>query len=223
MLNMEQYIGEWDNFQQYWLENTEEDQHREEVETKHRHFVLKISMDENGGLLINLYEGRNGKNHVDKFTISPSDMTSLEFNLKDHTLFVSGRAPFDTPQPYRFLKSRRFSGWIEYPISIEPEEMYHQGNLEVSDQGGLAELDLKGINYTIELTQLLFQKKLSIMKLAVYDLPLEEVEINSRAISYTWVNPDAKRIGINLRKILSGWTMIEPGFVNQNTWRNDDT
>ena len=60
------------------------------------------------------------------------------------------------------------------------------------------------------------------MKLAVYDLSLGEVEINSRAISYTWVNPDAKRIGINLRKVLSGWTMIEPGFINQNTWRNDD-
>ena len=46
---MEQYIGEWDNFQQYWLENTEEEQHREVVETKHRHFVLRITKHENEG------------------------------------------------------------------------------------------------------------------------------------------------------------------------------
>jgi len=45
--------------------------------------------------------------------------------------------------------------------------------------------------------------------LAIYDLPLAEVDINSKAISYTWANPEATRIGINLRKIISGWTLIE--------------
>ena len=75
--------------------------------------------------------------------------------------------------------------------------------------------------YTVELTQLVYGKKIAIMKLAVYDLPASKLEINSRSISYTWTNPEAKRIGINLRKIVSGWTLIEPGYLNSNNMRKE--
>ena len=70
--------------------------------------------------------------------------------------------------------------------------------------------------FIVELTQLVFAKRLAIMKLGVYDEPIENIHYSSNAISYTWTNPDAKRIGINLRKMLTGWTFIEPGFVSSN-------
>jgi len=80
----------------------------------------------------------------------------------------------------------------------------------------MADIDFEGKRYTAELTQLLFGQKLAIMKLAIYDMPLDSVEINSRSISYTWLNPEAKRSGINLRKVTSGWTLIEPGYINSD-------
>jgi len=116
-----------------------------------------------------------------------------------------------------FRPCRYFSGWIQYPPDInEPEELYSLRNLEIHDQGGYVELDVDGVDYTVELTQLIYADTLRIMKLAVYDMPLAEVDINSRSICYTWTQPDAKRLGINIRKVLSGWTLIEPGYVSSN-------
>jgi hypothetical protein len=59
------------------------------------------------------------------------------------------------------------------------------------------------------------------MKLAIYDMPMDSVQINSHAISYTWLNPEAKRTGINLRKVISGWTLKEPGYVNSDNTKFD--
>ncbi|WP_298477664.1 hypothetical protein [uncultured Maribacter sp.] len=212
-------IGEWDNFQQYWQENTAEKIHGIETDDKHKHLSLIVKKIENGGLSMEIREGRNGKNFIEKINLSKNQTESDDFVLKGDTLFIKGENHFKNKDPYKFIRARKFSGWIEIPMESEPDGKYHQGNLEISDQGGMAELDVDGVDYTVELTQLIYGKKLAIMKLAVYNMPLDSVGINSRSISYTWVNPEAKRIGINLRKIISGWTFIEPGFVNQNTWR----
>jgi len=37
------HLGEWNNFQQVWLENTDTDQHRIEVAQKHPQYHLAIS------------------------------------------------------------------------------------------------------------------------------------------------------------------------------------
>jgi len=109
-----------------------------------------------------------------------------------------------------------FSGWIQYPMSEFSDSIYANRDLVIHDQGGMAELQLNGVDYTVELTQLQFAKTIHIMKLAVYDMPIDSVGINSKSISYTWTTPEAKRLGINLRKVISGWTFIEPGYVNSN-------
>ncbi len=217
-----QLEGEWDNFLQYWQENTEEDLHRVETDDKHRHFSLNIDSISHDLYEVEIREGRNGRTFVDKIQVDRNKMTENGFTLKNDTLFVTGKNHFQNKNPYVFARARKFSGWIECPLPDDPDSTYHQGNLEIHDQGGMAALDLEGVDYTVELTQLVFAKKLGIMKLAIYDMPLDSVGINSRSISYTWVNPNAKRIGINLRKIISGWTYIEPGFQNQNSWKKDE-
>jgi len=212
-------MGQWDNFQQYWLENTETDSHRVETDDKHRHLSLVVTEGKAGNFLMQLREGRNGKKLVDEMSFSEADLSGPNFQLDGDTLYISGQKYFKNIDRYKFIRVRKFSGWIEYPMESAENGMYHQGNLEIHDQGGMAELDVDGVDYTVELTQLLFAKKLAIMKLAVYDMPMDSVGINSRSISYTWTNPEAKRLGINLRKVVSGWTLIEPGFQNQNSWR----
>ncbi len=218
----EALIGEWDNFQQYWQENTAEEIHGIKTNDKHRHLSLKIEKTEEGNLSMEIREGRNGKNIIEKLNLSENRRMNENIVLSGDTLFITGEHHFKNKDPYKFIRARKFSGWIEYPMKTEPGGKYHQGNLEISDQGGMVELDVEGADYTVELTQLVFGRKLAIMKLAIYDMPLDSVDINSRSISYTWVNPEAKRIGINLRKVISGWTFIEPGFVNQNTWRKEN-
>ncbi len=209
-------IGHWDNFQQFWLENTATDIHRMETDDKHRHLSMTISKSDNGDFMLELREGRNGKHIVANRTLTLKDFSGSEFKMDGDTLIVSDNDHFKNKDPYKFIRSRKFSGWIEVPITQYKDSIYRKSNLEIHDQGGMAELQIDGIQYTAELTQLLFGQKLAIMKLAIYDMPLDSVQINSRSISYTWLNPEAKRTGINLRKITSGWTLIEPGYINSD-------
>jgi len=213
-------VGEWDNFQQYWQENTEEEIHGIKTDDKHKHLSLKIKEEKKGSFLIEVREGRNGENFIENLYFTKKDLKNNYVTLSGDTLFIKGENHFKNKDAYKFIRVRKFSGWIEYPIT--EDNVHHQGNLEIHDQGGMAALDIDGVDYTVELTQLIYGKKLEIMKLAIYDMPLNKVDINSTSISYTWVNPDAKRIGINLRKVISGWTFIEPGLVNQNTWRKKE-
>ncbi|MEP3208186.1 MAG: hypothetical protein ABJN95_03300 [Maribacter sp.] len=209
-------VGTWDNFQQYWLENTETDIHRVKTDDKHRHFSLDILEGENGHLKAEIREGRNGKNPIETIPLADNILEDDNFRLSGDTLYVKGMHHFENKEPYKFIRVRKFSGWIEMPLKQYPDSIYRKSNLEIHDQGGMADIDFEGKRYTAELTQLLFGQKLAIMKLAIYDMPLDSVEINSRSISYTWLNPEAKRSGINLRKVTSGWTLIEPGYINSD-------
>lgn len=214
-------IGHWDNFQQYWLENTETDIHRTNTNDKHRHLSLHIEEGDSGKQNVEIREGRNGKNLVEKISWETESTDYDVLKIDGDTLWVSGKSTFQNKDPYKFIRTRKFSGWIELPMKQYPDSIYRQRNLEISDQGGMAEIDIEGVQYTAELTQLLFGHKLAIMKLAIYDMPMDSVEINSRSISYTWLNPEAKRTGINLRKVTSGWTFIEPGYINSDNTKFD--
>ena len=99
----------------------------------------------------------------------------------------------------------------------DTEEEYNRiDQLIIHDQGGMSELVYEDKVYTVELTQLEFAHTIKVFKLAFYDMPLSEIGINSRAFAYTWVNPEATRIGMNLRYLQSGWTLIEDGYVNSD-------
>lgn len=207
-------IGEWDNFQQVWLENTDTEMHRVKVQKKHRHYHLSIDSlaHTSDSLTITFSAGRNGQEKIGSAIVGLD-----QIRHKKDTLWIDQITMLDeNPSSYRFFKCRTFSGWLQYPMPGIPDSTYFQRNLELHDQGGMVELDIEGVDYTVELTQLAYAKTIKIMKLAVYEMPMDSIGINSYAVSYTWTNPEAKRLGINLRKIVSGWTLIEPGYINSN-------
>lgn len=237
-MNLDWIVGEFNNFQQYWLENTDDEMHRVDTPYRHRHIHLVCeAIDQNKSYALKLYAGRDKKELSTKHILSVENgnvfidgkivnTTSEEIKgdvgylrFRDGTLHFSGLGILEDcgDTPYVLMPCRYFSGWIQYPPNLEePDELYSQRELEIHDQGGNVELDVEGVDYTVELTQLVYAKTLKIMKLAVYDIPKAELGINSKAISYTWVESEAKRIGINLRKLISGWTLIEPGYINSN-------
>ena len=146
----------------------------------------------------------------------------LVISLKKDTLHFAhlpGIFKNQSEGEYQMLRCRFFSGWIQYPLPQIPDSTFFMRPLKIHDQGGIAQLQLSDgtpIDYTVELTQLVYGKKISLMKLAIYEMPKEDVSWNSRSASYTWTSPDASRIGINLRRVVSGWTLIEEGYLNSN-------
>ncbi len=157
----------------------------------------------------------------DKF-LGYSDSGAMIIELTEDLLVLHENSGSFVPvngEPYKLIKCRQFSGWIQYPIPEIPDSTFFMSDQQIHDQGGLLQLQLSDgtkVDYTVELTQLVYGKRISLMKLAIYDMPPEEVDWNSKSISYTWTSPEAKRIGINLRKVVSGWTLIEPEFLNAN-------
>lgn len=240
------FDGDFDNFQQHWKQNTDEDLHRDKSPIKHEHVHVKFKKvkDLANAFDVGFYKGRNNSEFVksQRWLFSHNDDGHWNLDIDGHgsiilnskngafesedggvyikgdTLKFNGLGVFPTKDevPYTFVRCRYFSGWLQCPYPDDPDSLYSQRDLQIHDQGGMVELDFEGIDYTAELTQLVYGHKIKIMKLAIYDMPLAEVGINSKSISYTWSNPEAKRLGINLRKIISGWTLIEEGYVNSN-------
>lgn len=223
--NLDSLIGRYDNFLQIWKEQTEDDIHRDKRGFAHDHIHLKIErgVQSEDTINITVYKGRNNKELIGEKTLKKDDIGDTKAHIicvRDNgSIHLSdglGLIDHQSEEPYILNKCRFFSGFIEYPMPEDPETVHRMGNLEIHDQGGMVQLDYEGTDYTIELTQLIFAHKIELMKLAIYDLPLDKVEINSKAISYTWTSPDSKRLGINLRKLISGWTYIEDGFLSSN-------
>ena len=223
--NLDNLIGSYDNFLQIWKEQTEDDIHRDKRGFAHEHIHLKIerATDSTEAIKLSLFKGRNNKFFVGEKVLTKDDIGES----KNHIICVQdngsihfsdglGLIDDQNEEPYILTKCRFFSGFIEYPMPEDPDTIHRMGNLEIHDQGGMVQLDYEGVDYTIELTQLIFAHKIELMKLAIYDLPLNKVDINSKAISYTWTSPESKRLGINLRKLISGWTYIEDGFLSSN-------
>jgi hypothetical protein len=255
------YIGEFDNFQQCWQENTKTDNHRVTIEHKHRHLhtairptstpytytVTHFNGDDTTKILgqrtVKAIQGKT-ENEVIMTVFDQKDPSKIFetitwllkngvfegkeennahiWQLKKEGIFILNNKTFTNASnvPYQMLRCRFFKGWIQLAMdNIKKDSIYHYGNLRIHDQGGKVQLkmpDGKPVNYTVELTQLIFGKNLPIMKLAVYEMPADSLDYNSYSISYTWTNPEAMRIGINLRKLISGWTLDDP-----NMWNSD--
>ena len=213
---MEDVTGSYDNFLQYWKQQTEEELHRDGSGEQHDHVHLKIEKQSRDLYTFSIYRGRNNTEFIG----------SAEYDLsrENHNIVIDAdtvqiqelKGVHNQKSPYVFRRCRFFSGFVEYQLPDQPEEYYRMGNLELHDQGAMVQLDYPGTTYTVELTQLVFAHKIPLMKVAIYNMPMEKVMINSKAISYAWTSPDAKRIGINIRKIVTGWTLIEEGFLSSN-------
>lgn len=224
-----QLNGSYDNFLQYWKENTEEDQHGTKVDIKHRHLHIKFA---NGQ--VEVYEGRNNTTFIEKSDYIIDNYSGKLFGingafsdderpesdnyiyLKNGILEIKGFKHFDNPLPYILKSCRYFAGWIMNLLPDTEAEYNRLDHLIMHDQGGMSELVYQDKVYIVELTQLEFAHTIKVFKLAFYDTPLSKVGINSKAFAYSWVNPEARRIGMNLRYVQSGWTMIEEGYVNSD-------
>ncbi len=80
-----------------------------------------------------------------------------------------------------------------------PADAYDgQRNLEIHDQGGRVKINEK---YSAELTQLTYKNGTRVLKLGIVD------NASGKTISYTWANPEAERIGINVRWVQAGFTL----------------
>ena len=226
---MNTIIGEYNNFQQYWRENTEEELHKSDCPHPHQllHLEITKAIGNTDDYHVKIYQGRNKKTLIKESVLEQSSLgfkSSTEnkeefLSLDSEVLRLSGLGLVETcsEHPYEFLPCRYFSGWIQYPQDLDhPEDLTDVRPLTLHDQGDVAGVNINGQDFSVELTQLVYAHTIKVMKLAIYHESPESLGINSRAISYTWTNPEAKRIGINLRNILTGWTMIEPGYVSSN-------
>ena len=242
--------GSFDNFLQIWKEQTDDELHKDKSDLKHEHVHMQWqALDEiENAYDLSFFSGRNNKNalgkkrirfvkeegqpmiEIDGHGLVNISYTSLGFKTADGSLQVKGDTLWTTgmgvfPEQknikYRLIRCRYFSGWLQYPLPKYEDSTYFLRNLELHDQGGMVELDVEGVDYTAELTQLVYGHRIKLMKLAIYDMPLDSVGINSKSVSYTWTSPEAKRLGINLRKIVAGWTLIEPEYVNSNTMNKE--
>lgn len=114
--------------------------------------------------------------------------------------------------PHKLRRVRPFKGWVAIVKdgtdrnNIQDSDYVFIPNLTLHDQGVKKRIVLPDgtvTPYSFELSQVIFQKKTPVMKLAIYE------EGNSKALTYTWTNPEAERIGINLRWIQVGLTLVK--------------
>jgi hypothetical protein len=73
-----------------------------------------------------------------------------------------------------------------------------QRDLEIYDQGGMVRINEK---YSAQLAQLSYKGGANVLKLGIVE------NTTGMTIAYTWANPDAEKIGINLRWIQAGFSL----------------
>jgi hypothetical protein len=105
---------------------------------------------------------------------------------------------------HKLARARRFTCWAALEQE-ESEEWQGFRDLELHDQGGRAALEVEGeeeAGYTVLLEQRVYkgEEKIPVLKLALEEAGSEESK------AYTWANPDAWRIGMNLRWMQVGCT-----------------
>ncbi len=81
-------------------------------------------------------------------------------------------------------------------------------DLELHDQGGTATITSEGdapITYTVQLEQRVYtgSRSVPVLKLAVFEEGKEE------SVAYSWAEPSAANIGMNLRWFQAGCTAAE--------------
>ncbi len=111
---------------------------------------------------------------------------------------------------HKLVRCRPFKGWISWRTEEgkdgKEDKYAFIGNLKLHDQGWKQRVILPDgtvTPFTVELSQVVFEKRIPVMKLAIYE------EGKSKAMMYNWTNPEAERIGVNLRWIQVGLTLVK--------------
>jgi hypothetical protein len=132
-------------------------------------------------------------------------LTRDEVWLGDEAVDEEGNSVFGHQEgvPAKSKRCRFFTGWAA--VEREgTEEWDSRRDMRIHDQGGRATLKSGDKEYEIELAQLVYQNtKVAVLKLAVYE------EGSDTSLAYCWANPEAKRVGINLRWLQTGFTLEE--------------
>ena len=135
-------------------------------------------------------------------------LTDSEIWIHDEGFDEDGNRIFGNDVPHKNRKVRYFKGWAALQKklideSADEEEMVFFSGLKMHNEGQIIPLiteDGVETGYSVELAQLTYQEtQTRILKLALIDK-------EGYAFTYVWANPEAQRIGINLRWMQVGMT-----------------
>jgi len=112
------------------------------------------------------------------------------------------------------IKARRvtyYNGWIalsrqHIDEQAEADDYIFLSDVRSHDEGHITAIvdDGQDTGYAVELTRLTYQNtRTSVLKLGIIE------EATGKTLAYSWANPHAKRIGINLRWVQCGFTRAE--------------
>ncbi len=107
---------------------------------------------------------------------------------------------------HKLKRCHFYKGWLLLQKAGFDNEFHSMRNLLWHDQGKRQRLyteEGKATKYEVELANVVYGKDLEILKLAIYEVGV------SKAIMYTWASPLSKNIGINLRWIQAGLTLLK--------------
>ncbi len=134
-------------------------------------------------------------------------LTKDEIWINDQARDEAGGYVFGNKEniPSKLKRVKWFTGWAA--IRKENSEEYGPAfRYEIHDQGQIMPVpqpDGAASKFSVQLAQLVFQgaSKTPILKLGVIE------NATGKTVSYTWANPEAERIGINLRWMQTGLTL----------------
>jgi hypothetical protein len=134
-------------------------------------------------------------------------LTSEEIWIRDEAYDENGGYVFGHKGkvPHKLKRCRFYKGWLLLEKAGLKEEYHSMRNLIWHDQGKRQRLyleDGKPSKYEVELAAVVYGKDLEVLKLALYEVGV------SKAIMYTWASTGSKNIGINLRWLQVGLTLV---------------
>lgn len=147
-----------------------------------------------------------GNIHISgQFVISKAGYWHLEAGFKPDGTMAFGRKDQDY---YQLTRAQRFTCWAAFKTdklkeSGEPHWDFHS-KISMHDQGDISEFTTTSSvpkNYFIRLKQTVFPagKRPNVFEMFIHENSEQAKKQYKDALSYTWTNSDAKRLGINLR------------------------
>ncbi len=167
------------------------------------------------------YSERQGKTIIIDDTLQ---LSATELQISDRAVDEEGNTVFGRDTPHVNRKVRYFRGWalIDHAhlaaagrsVELEPgaKNVNFFSGLRLHNEGDVIELVTENgepSGYAIELAQLTYANTgTAILKLALIE------QSSGKSIAYLWSDPEAVRIGVNLRWFQVGLT-AEPGHERQ--------
>jgi hypothetical protein len=135
-------------------------------------------------------------------------LTKDEIWIRDEAADENGNYLFGHKDkiPHKLKRCRFYKGWILLEKAGFAGEYHQMRNQLWHDQGKRVRLlteDGKATKYEVELACVVYGKDLEVLKLAIYEVGV------SKAVMYSWASPGSKNIGVNLRWLQSGLTLIQ--------------